>query len=156
MNHIDPIDLMTSAGPVVTIRPASKEDEEAIDILLSTYFLDRDGVALNDFVVAEVQARVVGAACFIHRPCPELHTIAVHPNYRGTGIGSNMVEYIVEHMPAAWKQLYVRTTAPVFFRKLGFVEPADPALRVQLWDDCRHCERIERCAQHVLCLGLEK
>ena len=144
-----------SMDQVVTIRPANKKDEDAIDILLSTYFLDRDGVVLDDFIVAEMQARVVGAACLIHRLCLELHTIAVHPNYRGMGIGSNMVEYIVEHMPVAWKQLYVRTTAPVFFGKLGFVELAG-ARRSQLWDDCRYCERRGRCAQHVLCLGLER
>lgn len=152
MNHIN---STNSRGSVINIRPASKKDEEVIAILLSTYFLDRDGVALDDFIVAEVQGRVVGAACFVHRLCPELHTIAVHTNYRCMGIGSNMVEYIVEHMPAAWKQLYVRTTAPAFFRKLGFMELAG-ALRTQLWDDCRHCERIEGCAQHVLCLGLGK
>jgi amino-acid N-acetyltransferase len=46
-------------------------------------------------------------------------------------------------------ELYVRTTAPGFFEKLGFITLQD-AEKLLLWEDCRKCEHFEKCAQHAM------
>ena len=46
------------------IRPAASDDDTAIDIILSTYFLDRDDLPYEDFFVAEANNKVIGCGVF--------------------------------------------------------------------------------------------
>jgi amino-acid N-acetyltransferase len=138
----------------IVIRNATTEDTESILRLLFTYFLHMDGVAIEDFMVADINGRTVGCAALTYRPDPELHTIAIHKNYRGKMIGSLLLESILSDIPKGWDNLYVRTTAPGFFEKVGFLKMPDPEKR-DVWEDCASCERFATCKQSGMRLPLK-
>ena len=139
----------------IIIRKAEKNDIKPIEILLSTYFLDMDGVDIEDFIIAESGGRVFGCAAVIDQKYPELHSIAVHPNHRSHGIGSLLMEYLVANASDKWDYLYVRTTAPDFFKKVGFVELQNSE-KIKLWDDCAECDKFEGCRQYAMRLYLKE
>lgn len=138
----------------IVIRSATNEDTESVKRLLSTYFLDMDGVEIEDFMVVDVNGKTVGCAGLTYRPNPELHTIAIHKNYQGKNIGSLLVEYILSNIPDGWDNLYVRTTAPGFFEKAGFLKMSDLEKR-DVWEDCASCKRFATCKQSGMRLLLK-
>lgn len=130
----------------VLIRKAKKEDEKAVDILLSTYFLDRDDVDISNFIVAETEDKVVGVLSYLEEPFNEIHSIAVHASYKGKGVGRSLLLHALNRMSGP---IYVRTTSPDFFLKQGFKEVEDKG-KEELWEDCRNCSRLDSCRQHFL------
>jgi amino-acid N-acetyltransferase len=146
--------LISDLNADIMIRDALPEDMAPIGILMSTYFLDIEGVHVEDFAVAQVGEKIVGAGAIVSGRFPEVHSIAVHPNYRGKGIGSSLILYLllkISDRSDADICVYTRTTSPVFFEKAGFVE-MDPAIKAQLWEDCAGCNRLSTCRQSVMCL----
>jgi amino-acid N-acetyltransferase len=138
----------------IRIRDALPEDILSIQVLMSTYFLDIEGVLVEDFVVAQSGEKIVGAGAIVNGRFPEVHSIAVHPNYRGKGIGSSVIRYLLLKMKNrndADICVYTRTTSPQFFEKAGFIE-LDPAIKAELWEDCASCDRLSTCRQSVMCL----
>lgn len=144
----------------VLIRKAEKGDLLSIQRLLSTYFLDMEELEPEDFVLAEMEGKVVGCAALIRSTSGkenffEVHSIAVHPNLRGKGIGTRLMEYIIntlesQNIPgSSVYELYARTTSPGFFGKLGFIKVQD-AEKPVLWTDCKECEHFKKCAQHAM------
>ncbi|MCQ1534697.1 GNAT family N-acetyltransferase [Methanosarcina sp. KYL-1] len=136
------------------IRKAEKKDLLTIQKLLSTYFLDMEELEAEDFILAEKDGKVIGCAALIKRrgnetDFQEIHSIAVHPNFRGKGIGRELVEHLIKNDPEPALELYVRTTAPGFFEKLGFEKLPDPE-KLRLWEDCKKCEHFGKCAQQAL------
>ncbi len=140
-------------NPDISIRDATEDDLEAIKVLMSTYFLDIEGISADSFAVAEVDGRIIGACALVYDTFPEIHSIAVHPNYRGKGIGKSLIHYL---LPRARDEssVYARTTSPGFFEKAGFVE-TDPLKKTEIWEDCEECDRLNTCNQSVMCLKLE-
>ena len=138
----------------IIIRKAEDGDIEPVQTLLSTYFLDMDGVDIGDFIVAKSGGRVLGCAAVINQKYPELHSIAVHPNHRSRGIGALLVKHIVANAPDRWEYLYVRTTAPDFFERVGFLKLQDRE-KTTLWADCAGCDKFEGCRQSAMRLCLK-
>ncbi|WMW22184.1 GNAT family N-acetyltransferase [Methanolobus mangrovi] len=141
-------------NPEVTIRRAELEDEVHIEVLMSTYFLDIEGIAVEDFVIATIDDKVIGAACLMVEKIPEVHSIAVHPNYRGKGIGRMLLDYLITDIEGQ-EFLFTRTTSPSFFEKLGFIKLEDSEKK-ELWEDCAGCNRFNNCKQSVLRLEIKK
>jgi amino-acid N-acetyltransferase len=144
----------------ILIRKAEEKDLLSIQRLLSTYFLDMEELEPGDFVLAETEGKTIGCAALIRgisgeKNFLELHSIAVHPSFRGKRIGTRLVEHLINTIdcpdtsgsPAC--ELYVRTTAPGFFEKLGFIRLQD-AEKLILWEDCRKCEHFEKCTQYAM------
>lgn len=142
------------------IRKAEKKDLFSIQRLLSTYFLDMEELKPEEFVLAEREGKIIGCAALIRstsgeKSFLELHSIAVHPNFRGKGIGTMLLEYFTNTLedPGTAEdtdfELYVRTTAPGFFEKLGFKRVPD-AEKLLLWEDCKNCEHFEKCTQQAM------
>ena len=147
----------------VIIRPAAPIESTNIEIILSTYFLDRDDIPYERFFVAEKSSKIIGCAVFVKSETPtgdvffEIHTIAVLPSYRGKGIGRLLLnrlllqiesERTAEKNKKTLPEIYTRTTAPNFFIREGF-EKADIDKK-NYWNECIQCNRIEICAQTVL------
>ena len=114
----------------ILIRKAGKSDLPAIQRLLSTYFLDMEGLEPEDFVLAEIDGKIIGCAALIKSESQgkdflEIHSIAVHPNFRGKGIGTRLIKHLLTTIGDPGCDLYVRTTAPVFFEKLNFTKIED-------------------------------
>jgi amino-acid N-acetyltransferase len=139
----------------VRIRFASAQDMQDIKCIASTYFLDTEGLGPSDFIVTILENKIIGIACFKETECPELHTIAVHPNYRGKGIGALLVKELGSTLCKDRERIYVRTTAPGFFEKVGFVALGNH-MRKELWTDCAGCDRFNTCKQAVMCLELRR
>jgi amino-acid N-acetyltransferase len=144
----------------IRIRKAEKKDLLSIQRLLSTYFLDIEELEPEDFVLAEKEEKIIGCVALVRETAGkesflELHSIAVHPNFRGKGIGTRLMEYLINILEDPDKpdnhdcELYVRTTAPGFFEKLGFIRLPD-AEKLLLWEDCKSCEHLKRCTQHAM------
>lgn len=144
----------------ILIRKAEKKDLLSIQRLLSTYFLDIEELEPEDFVLAEREGKVIGCAALVkgdsgEKSFIELHSIAVHPNFRKKGVGTRLMEYLIKALEDQDKpenpvcELYVRTTAPGFFEKLGFTRIPD-AEKLLLWEDCKNCEHFEKCAQRAM------
>ena len=138
----------------IIIRKAENDDIEPVQTLLSTYFLDMDGVDIEDFIIAELDDRALGCAAVVGRKNPELHSIAVHPNHRNRGIGALLVQHLVANAPDEWEYLYVRTTAPDFFKNVGFMKLQDSE-KIKLWDDCAECDKFDGCRQSAMRLNLK-
>ncbi|WP_298683116.1 GNAT family N-acetyltransferase [uncultured Methanomethylovorans sp.] len=146
--------MKLSSGDVA-IRSATEQDMQDIKCIASTYFLDTNGLEYSDCIVATLENRIIGIACFKHTECPELHTIAVHPNYRGKGIGALLVRALGLTLCKGQECIYVRTTAPGFFEKVGFVT-LENNMKKELWTDCAGCDRFNNCKQAVMLLELRR
>jgi amino-acid N-acetyltransferase len=138
----------------ILIRKAGNSDLLAIQRLLSTYFLDMKGLEAEDFVLAEIDGQIRGCAALIKsefqgKEFLEIHSIAVHPNFRGKGIGTRLVKHLLTTIDEPACDLYVRTTAPHFFEKLNF-EKIGNSEKLLLWEDCENCEHFEKCMQHAM------
>ncbi|WP_269850047.1 GNAT family N-acetyltransferase [Methanosarcina horonobensis] len=114
----------------------------------------------EDFVLAEREGNMIGCAALVRemsgeKKFLELHSIAIHPNFRGKGIGTRLMDYLINTLRNPDKpgnpvcELYVRTTAPGFFEKFGFVKLQD-AEKLLLWADCKSCEHFGKCSQHAM------
>lgn len=138
----------------ILIRKAGKSDLQAIQRLLSTYFLDMEGLKAEDFILAEINGQIRGCAAFIKskyqgKDFLEIHSIAVHPNFRGKGIGTRLAKYILTTTGELTCDLYVRTAVPRFFEKLNF-EKIENSEKLLLWEDCKKCEHFENCTQYAM------
>lgn len=134
--------------PDVCMRPASIEDTSQLEALMSAYYHGISGVSMDDFVVAEKEGTVIAACAITHDKFCELHSIAVLPEHRGKGLGTELFRFIMEKNEDL-RNVYVRTTIPIFFSKLGFRE-LEAGTKVELWDDCAVCDRLGRCRQSVM------
>ncbi len=140
--------------PDVTIRKAEPQEREDVEVLMSTYFHEIEGTSIDNFTVAVIDGKIIGAACLETGNVQELHSIAVHPKHRGKGIGRLLVDSLIADMDEK-NFLFTRTTSPVFFEKVGFVR-IDDSQKKELWDDCANCNRFNNCKQSVLCLQITK
>ena len=133
------------------IRKATEADIKDIKTILSFFFLDTDNVEKNlpEFIVAENETKVLGCACLDIGDIVELRSIAVLPSYRNKGVGSKLVEVILERAKELTDVIYLRTTSPVFFEKKGFVILANNEKKV-VWKDCEECDKFDICRQTIL------
>ena len=138
----------------ILIRKANKSDIQAIQKLLSTYFLDMGDLEPEDFLLYETKGKITGCISLIKTKLRgenilEIHSIAVHPNFRGKGIGTKLVEHILKNIEDYSFDFYVRTTVPRFFGKLDFVK-IENSEKIFLWEDCKSCEHFEKCTQDIM------
>lgn len=131
----------------VMIKPAGEEHRDAIRVLLQTYFLDAD-LDVGDFIVAQEREsrRILGCAGLSRESLCELRCIAVHPSHRNRGIGRKLVQYLLEQVDT---DIYLRTTVPVFFKRVGFRQLSD-SFKKTLWEDCAACELFRECTKSAM------
>lgn len=120
-----------------TLRRASDGDLAAIEELLVASGLPTAGVAeaLRGFFVAEaadVSGRIVGVIG-LENCCAEyalLRSVAVAPEWRGSGVGRRLVERVVADAESrGMKALYLlTTTAERYFPSFGFVKTTRDAV----------------------------
>ena len=123
---------MSDASSSVTIRPVRSEDLSAIATFIEPFvatekLLPRTAQELDDLLphgfIAESDGRIVGfAALEIYSPkMSEIRSLAVAPEFRGSGIGKQLVQKCVER--ACERQVLevmAITSNEEFFKYCGF------------------------------------
>lgn len=118
--------IIDTAAEPFAIRPARSDDLAAVEALLTSSQLPTEGVkdALNDFLVAESNERIVGVVGMEY--CGNyglLRSTAVAPEWRGRGVAKQLVERIIAIAEARGiHALYLlTTTAERYFPSFGFL-----------------------------------
>ncbi len=118
--------------PSLIVRPALPSDVRAIRDLVEPYaerriLLAKELVgyfeAVQEFVVAESDGVVVGCGALhvMWDDLAEIRTLAVHPDFLGTGVGHRLVTALVER--ARWfglRRVFCLTFEVDFFERQGF------------------------------------
>jgi amino-acid N-acetyltransferase len=110
----------------VSIRLATPGDFAGVVGLLEAADLPTAGLkpALPDFLVAEDRGRIVGAIGLeVYGNCALLRSAVVDPGRRGSGLGRDLVESLLERARArAVREIYLlTTTAERYFTRFGFL-----------------------------------
>jgi amino-acid N-acetyltransferase len=130
------------------IRPAKTKDVVTIRKLIDTYAPERILLskatvtlyeAVPDFLVIEKDDKVIGAGAVhvLWEDLAEVRTVAVFPEYKKQGIGSQLLEALIEKAKVLGvKRLFCLTFELKFFTKHGFTEiqgtPVEPEIYQQL------------------------
>ncbi len=107
---------------ILSIRPANRADLPQIESLLSQAGLPRDGFSdhLERAFVALHGSDVIGSAAVeAYHDGVLLRSVAVMDGFRGTGVGSRLVEQLISRIKGLPIYL-LTTTAPAFFESIGF------------------------------------
>jgi amino-acid N-acetyltransferase len=122
----NPIEMVSTRDQrCVTLRRAVQADNERVAVLLRELELPTDGVAewLDQFWIGEHEGAVVGVAGMErYGAAGLLRSVAVAPEWRGSGIGRALVDRVLEEGRAAGVQevFLLTTTAEHYFPRLGF------------------------------------
>ena len=135
----------------IELRKAGRDDIKEIKRLLSFYALDTENVEknLSEFILAVWDSKVVGCACLDIGDVIELRSIAILPAYRNKGIGSKLVDAILNRTAMIKDKVYLRTTSPLFFEKKGFIRLQNEEKK-DIWKDCAVCDMFEICRQTMM------
>ena len=135
----------------IDIRKATQADLKDIKTILSFYYLDTENVEKNlpEFIIAQMNDKIVGCSCLDLGDVVELRSIAVLPSYRNKGVGSKLLGAILERAQDLTKVIYLRTTSPIFFEKKGFKKVQNNEKK-GVWKDCMQCEKYDICRQTMM------
>ncbi len=115
-----------------------------------------DEVATNirSYFVAKENEKIIGfVALHIHSPnLAEIRSLIVDRNYRGRGIGKNLIKNCIkEAKKLLVKKLFTLTYEKNFFEKIGFKEIAKELLpEHKIWADCIKCKHFPICNEIAL------
>lgn len=112
---------------------------------------------LRDFIVAEVDGKVVGCAGLkiMWRDLAEIVSLAVHPEWQGHGIGRSLCLPLIEDARALGIASVISLTYQVpFFAKLGFEIVPKHTLSQKVWQDCQFCAKQDCCDETAMILKL--
>ncbi len=117
---------MTKPNAVLKIRQARLEDMESIRRLLSIYKLPLDGLENTlMWIIQKDSESILGVAGLeVGEEKALLRSVAVNPDFQNRGYGSALVKHLINEAKkkSIHELLLMTTTAPTFFRKLGFIE----------------------------------
>lgn len=146
-------------------REAVLADAQAICDLIGTY--SGDGTLLprrlpeiceniRDFVVAEEAGQIIGCgALHLYGPhLAEVRSVAVYPDYRGSGAGRQVVDALLreaERHRVSCVCLFTRI--PEFFSRLGFSVAPREHLPDKVYKDCCNCPRLHSCDEVPMVRG---
>lgn len=142
---------------VVTCRAAAPEDVEPLYQLITGYaergiMLPRSREALHrqlrHFVVAEIDNELVGCGslCQLGPELVEIRSLGISDGHKGQGIGSHLLNKLIEHAAARKLRKVMALTYEVsFFKKNGFEVVDTSIFPEKVWADCRHCPKQDRC-----------
>lgn len=142
----------------LTIRPATVEDVK--DIVRLTSSMARQGLMLprskykivtmlSDFLVAEAaDGTIVGCGAFsvLWTDLGEICALAVDPAYQRGGIGSSLVQALIEvgrHKRVP--EIIALTYQVAFFTGLGFTVTDKDDFPRKVWRECLECPKLEEC-----------
>jgi amino-acid N-acetyltransferase len=104
--------------------------------------------ALREFLVAEEADKLLGCCAVDIFPggLAEVKSLAVSPNARGKGVGSQLVRegLAIARDLGVWR-FFTLTYEKRFFEKLGFAVVDRQKLPEKVWRECIHCPKADQC-----------
>jgi len=148
---------MASVCKEVLCRNAVPEDVEPLYQMISGYaergiMLPRSREVLrrqlDTFIVAEVDGEVVGCGslCKLGADLVEVRSLGISEGYKGMGIGSKLVNGLIEEAKRQNIPKIMALTYEVsFFIKNGFEVVNKEIFPEKVWTDCVHCSKRHAC-----------
>lgn len=150
------------------IRKAKISDVAQIHDILSLY--SKNGIILGrslselydqirDFFISfETNNSLVVGVCGLHfcwNDIAEIRSLAVIENYKGRGIGTQLLHACIEEaLQFEIRRLFVLTYIPDFFKKFGFYPVDKSVLPHKVWADCINCIKFPDCDEEALILEI--
>lgn len=103
---------------------------------------------LEHFVVAEVDGEVVGCGslCRLGNDLVEVRSLGISEGHKGLGIGSRLLDRLVEEAEKQQIPKVMALTYEVsFFLKNGFAVVEKEIFPEKVWTDCVHCGKQDCC-----------
>ncbi|WP_342552131.1 N-acetyltransferase [Paenibacillus sp. FSL R7-0652] len=103
---------------------------------------------LEHFIVAEVEGVVVGCGslCRLGNDLVEVRSLGISEGYKGLGIGSRLLDRLVEEAERQQIPKVMALTYEVsFFLKNGFAVVEKEIFPEKVWTDCVHCSKQDCC-----------
>ncbi len=140
------------------VRHAARFDAPRICTLLNRYSQDAGLLprtqaeicaAIHTFLLAEDDHGRLLGCCSLHRydeSLAEVRSMVVRTDRKGNGIGSTLLQALLDEAQAASiADVCLFTRNPGFFRRHGFVESSVDLFPKKQEKDCRHCTRRNCC-----------
>ncbi|MFN3921438.1 MAG: N-acetyltransferase [Caldimicrobium sp.] len=103
---------------------------------------------VREFFVAEEKDLIIGA-CALHilwEDLAEIRSLVVSEEKQRKGIGQKLVEAALnEAQELGIPKIFVLTTNPKFFEKMGFKMVSKQDLPQKVWADCIRCSKFPEC-----------
>jgi len=149
----------------VSCRKASTEDIDTLVRLIQEYAekgimlpRSREAIArmIETFVVAELDGTVVGCGSLfkLGTDLVEIRSLGITDGYKGQGIGSRLVDYLIEEAREMQVPKVMALTYEVaFFQKNGFTVVQKEIFPEKVWTDCIHCKK-QNCCDEIAVLRM--
>ena len=115
---------------------------------------------LRDYSVAvdSADSQVVlgcGALHLYWDDLAEIRAVAVAPGLGQKGVGTRIVEALIEEGRSyGLERIFVFTYVPQFFRKFGFVQVEHSLMPLKVYNECFHCSKFNTCDELAMVLQL--
>lgn len=138
-------------------RWATADDVEDLHRLIESYAVQgimlprsREALArhIDSFVVAEIDGDIVGCGSLFQLgpELVEIRSLGMKEGYKGCGIGTKLVDLLVEEARARGiPRVMALTYAVDFFRKNGFEVVDKEIFPEKVWTDCVSCPKRHAC-----------
>lgn len=98
-----------------------------------------------------------GALQLVDPDLAEVRTLALHPDWRGRGLGRRLVEALLdEARHLELPRVFCLTRQVEFFARLGFAVVPKETFPQKVWTDCRLCPRRDACDETAMELRLDR
>lgn len=85
----------------------------------------------------------------------EIRAVAVAHGIRQKGIGSTLVEHLIEEARQyGLEQVFVFTYVPKFFSRFGFIQVEHRTMPLKVYNECFHCPKFNTCDELAMVLHL--
>ena len=103
---------------------------------------------IQTFAVCVKDEQVVGCACLYvyDSGLAEIRSLGVSPVIQRQGQGRAIVNYLLKRAQKMFiKRVFVLTSSPEFFSKVGFQKTVIEALPEKILKDCENCPKRDKC-----------
>jgi amino-acid N-acetyltransferase len=141
----------------IRVRAATLRDVPALERFIASFTTDgtllprtRSNMLahLRDFRVVRAGGAIIGCGALqlVNARLAEVRSVAVHPDWRGAGLGSRIVESLLaDAARLGVTQVFCLTRRQSFFSRLGFAAVPKEDFPHKIWNDCRVCPRLTCC-----------
>jgi amino-acid N-acetyltransferase len=149
---------------LINIRPAVVDDVAEIVALVNTHAFQGDVLprslqsvydTIEDWIVAEAGGEILGCVSLLpySSGLVEVRSLAVRNRYQGFGIGTRLMEALLDEAERRRiPTLFALTRKVPFFSRFGFQVTERDLFPEKVWHDCRLCPLMERCDETAMIL----